>query len=255
MAKKSKTEATPAPVVSTETETPVVAEPAVAEKTKVKKTKAKKVVVATTEEVVVEPTPVVVAEPEPEVVAEPTPVVVESAPAVVEDVSAETEEKPAEKKKRRLVTKDNLLKSIDEFQKELLPILEAGNHKKVIKAYKTIIADTYRLLRIKTASRKNKDATNSGFMRPVKASAELEKFLVNMGEKLDTPLTRAHLTTLICKYIKDKNLQNPEDRRIIFPDDALCELFSMDKDDKSLTYYNIQKKMQPHLSRIEDVLA
>jgi chromatin remodeling complex protein RSC6 len=113
--------------------------------------------------------------------------------------------------------------------------------------------DAYRLMKIKTHQKKQKDATNSGFMRPVKPSVALEKFLAHVGEDPSQPLTRAHLTTVICKYIKEKDLQNPKDRRIIFPDDEFKKLFQITENDtEPLTYYNIQKRIQSHVSRIEE---
>jgi len=172
---------------------------------------------------------------------------VETDEVVVEDG------KPVEKKKRKVVTKEKLILSIDELQKDLIPVLENG-HKKLLKSYKMMIADVYRIMKIKTTQKKAKDATNSGFMRPVKPSVALEKFLSTLGDEDNVkPLTRAHLTTLICKYIKEKDLQNPNDRRIIFPDEELKTLFQItETDTEPLTYYNIQKRIQPHVSRIEE---
>lgn len=194
-----------------------------------------------------------------------TPVVEEEPAAVVEDVNAETvvedtntevvDEETAtttttEKKKRRLVTKESFLKTSEELQSELNPLLE--ENKKLAKMFKVFLNDAYRLLKIKTHQKKQKDATNSGFMRPVKPSIALEKFLAHIGENTTQPLTRAHLTTIICKYIKENDLQNPEDRRIIFPDEEFKKLFQItDNETEPLTYYNIQKRIQSHVSRIE----
>jgi chromatin remodeling complex protein RSC6 len=118
--------------------------------------------------------------------------------------------------------------------------------------FKVFLNDAYRLLKIKTHQKKQKDASNSGFMRPVKPSIALEKFLAHIGENTTQPLTRAHLTTIICKYIKENDLQNPEDRRIIFPDEEFKKLFQITENEtEPLTYYNIQKRIQSHVSRIE----
>lgn len=230
----------PAPVVvETVVETPVVEK-------KERKKRSKKTVVETP--------------PPPS-----TPVVEEEPAAVVEDVNAETvvedtntevvDEETAtttttEKKKRRLVTKESFLKTSEELQSELNPLLE--ENKKLAKMFKVFLNDAYRLLKIKTHQKKQKDATNSGFMRPVKPSIALEKFLAHIGENTTQPLTRAHLTTIICKYIKENDLQNPEDRRIIFPDEEFKKLFQItDNETEPLTYYNIQKRIQSHVSRIE----
>ena len=247
-----------APVAPVEEVVPVAA-PVVAEKKK--KTKAKKPVATTTpapvEETVVVADTTIVAEEvvEETVVSEVVEEAVEE--TIVTDVAAtvETTEDKVEKKKRRVVTKEKLLIAIEDLTKDLTVILESGNHKKLLKQYKVVIADAYRLMKIKTAQKKAKDATNSGFMRPVKPSASLELFLTNInGEtSVEKPLTRAYLTTLICKYIKDKDLQNPKDRRIIFPDEELKTLFQItEKDTEPLTYYNIQKRLQPLVSKIEE---
>jgi chromatin remodeling complex protein RSC6 len=196
---------------------------------------------------------------QPEAQPEVQPVIQEEHNAIVveeEVTTAEpTENVLVEKRvqRRRLVTKEKLLGIFEEFETEIVPILETGGHKKLLKLFKILKQDTYKLLKIKTAEKKQKDATNSGFMRPVKPSPALELFLTKIGDKNNEPLTRAYLTTLICKYIKDNDLQNPKDRRIIFPNQELKELFDIkDNNTEPLTYYNIQKKIQPHVSRIED---
>ena len=229
----------------------VVADVVVVEKPKKKRTKVVSV-------------PVVEPEQEQEQVqvqvevAVPPPTPEENVETVVDSVEENVETTPVEestteKKKRRLVSKDSFLKASEDFQKELVPILEEGNHKKLLKTFKVILNDAYRLLKIKTHQKKQKDATNSGFMRPVKPSVALEKFLTHVGEDLSQPLTRAHLTTVICKYIKENDLQNPKDRRIIFPDEEFKKLFQITENDtEPLTYYNIQKRIQTHVSRLEE---
>lgn len=235
---------------------PVVAEPAPVADVVVEKPKKKR-----TKKTPVPPTETVVEEtvaPTPEVVVEvAAPATVETVPDSVEmnveTTIVEEGQTGTEKKKRRLVTKDSFLKASEEFQKELVPLLEEGNHKKLLKTFKVLLNDAYRLMKIKTHQKKQKDATNSGFMRPVKPSVALEKFLAHVGEDASKPLTRAHLTTVICKYIKENDLQNPKDRRIIFPDEEFKKLFQITEDDtEPLTYYNIQKRIQSHVSRIEE---
>jgi chromatin remodeling complex protein RSC6 len=237
--------------------TPAVAEPAPVAEVVVEKPKKKR-----TKKTSVPPTETVVEEtvaPTQEVVVEvAVPATVETVETVPDSVemNMETtivEEGQTGKKKRRLVTKDSFLKASEEFQKELVPLLEEGNHKKLLKTFKVLLNDAYRLMKIKTHQKKQKDATNSGFMRPVKPSVALEKFLAHVGEDDSKPLTRAHLTTVICKYIKENDLQNPKDRRIIFPDEEFKKLFQITEDDtEPLTYYNIQKRIQSHVSRIEE---
>lgn len=226
----------------------------VVEKPKKKRTK-KTVVEPPVEEVVVGPTAVENNTVEDMVVEDTTDVdnseIVETTSVVENNVHVDENEKTVEKKKRRVVSKETFLKSAEDLQKEILPLLE--DNKKLTKTFKVFLNDAFRLLRIKTHQKKQKDASNSGFMRPVKPSSVLESFLAHVGEDTTKPLTRAHLTTVICKYIKDNNLQNPKDRRIIFPDEEFKKLFQITENDtEPLTYYNIQKRIQYHVSRIED---
>lgn len=243
------TEPTTTPTITT---TPPQ-EVAVVEKPRKKRSKKVVAVEETTTPVVVEETSTAPETTNDEVVVSTEPEVATNDEVVVAE--EETLETPTtEKKKRRVISKETFLKASEDLQTELLPLLE--DNKKLAKMFKVFLNDAYRLLKIKTHQKKQKDATNSGFMRPVKPSATLEKFLAHVGEDTSTPLTRAHLTTVICKYIKDHDLQNPKDRRIIFPDDEFKKLFQVTENDtEPLTYYNIQKRIQAHVSRIEDVSA
>lgn len=240
------------PKPTEEIKTVVVEEEPKVEKPRKKRSKKTVVVDDVNTEIIAPP---VVEEPETVIVDEvivEEPVVVE--PVITEETVEEESSTPAEKKKRRLVTKETFVQSADELQKELTPFLE--ENKKIAKLFKIFLNDAYRLMRIKTHTKKQKDATNSGFMRPVKPSPTLEKFLTHVGEDISKPLTRAHLTTVICKYIKENDLQNPKDRRIIFPDEEFKKLFQITENDtEPLTYYNIQKRIQSHVSKIEETVA
>ena len=58
-----------------------------------------------------------------------------------------------------------------------------------------------------------------GFTKPVHLSPELSKF---MGMEM---CPRTEVTKYIWKYIKENNLQNPADKRVIMCNDALELLF------------------------------
>jgi len=91
----------------------------------------------------------------------------------------------------------------------------------------------------------------SGFMKPVSVSNSLCDFL---GRYRGTKLSRVEVTKEICYYIKEKKLQDPSDRRIIIPDMRLATLLNYDEEvDGPLTYYFLQKKLQPHFSSIAEV--
>jgi chromatin remodeling complex protein RSC6 len=70
------------------------------------------------------------------------------------------------------------------------------------------------------------------------------------GWNHDELKSRVDVTKYICKYIRDNNLQNPEDRRQIIADKKLAKLldFNPEKDDKPLTYYRIQTYMKKHFT-------
>nr|QBK85405.1 MAG: SWIB/MDM2 domain protein [Iridovirus LCIVAC01] len=92
-----------------------------------------------------------------------------------------------------------------------------------------------------------KDSGSTGFMEPVRISAEMAKFI---GCYPDELRSRLNITKCICDYIKDNNLQNPCDRREIFVDDRLRKLFHFHyQDGKPLTHYTLQKHIMKHFSR------
>ena len=85
--------------------------------------------------------------------------------------------------------------------------------------------------------------TPSGFAKPTPLSAELCTFL---GVPAGTQLARTEVTKLITKYIKEKNLQDPADKRTIKPDAALQKLMQLAGKDVKLTYFNLQTHMKHH---------
>lgn len=85
----------------------------------------------------------------------------------------------------------------------------------------------------------------SGFVKPTLVSDELASFL---GKPSGSEMARTEVTREINKYIRAKNLQDPQNGRHIIPDAALTKLLSLTKDDE-LTYFNLQKYMSPHFPK------
>jgi chromatin remodeling complex protein RSC6 len=192
----------------------------------------------------------------PEVVIK-TEEVVEDSPlesdgTVITEIIVEEKKKPA----KRVATKEKLLSDMDIFYNKIKPILEAApGSKQNIKDVIRIQSDMRRILKVRNPDKKVKDNTNSGFMKPIRVSEELRRFLEADGGMTET-ITRAYLTTRLCNYIKKNNLQNPDDKRIIFPDENLVRLFSIQENEQEpLTYYNIQKRIQRHIFRLEEEVA
>jgi chromatin remodeling complex protein RSC6 len=68
------------------------------------------------------------------------------------------------------------------------------------------------------------------------------------GWNADELKSRVDVTKYLCNYIKEKNLQNPKDRRQIIADTKLAKLLDYDnkKDTQPLTYFLIQSHLKKH---------
>ena len=98
------------------------------------------------------------------------------------------------------------------------------------------------------SSKRNKGKGNrqpSGFVKPTLVSDELASFL---GKPSGSEMARTEVTREINKYIRAKNLQDPQNGRHIIPDAALAKLLSLTDADE-LTYFNLQKYMSPHFPK------
>jgi len=89
----------------------------------------------------------------------------------------------------------------------------------------------------------------SGFVRPSKISNELAMFL---GKPVGTEMARTDVSRLINSYIRNNNLQDPQNGRTINPDAKLRTLLKIDENDE-LTYFNLQKYMKHHFIREDNV--
>ena len=202
-------------------------------KTKSKSSRKEKVAKTPVEEVV------------EEVVEETTPTTAAAAPKVT--------------KKRRVVDRESVFAAFDALQKqvedEIDAVRSASDKSRVSgvrflrslnKSLKQLKKDTARAMKQKRKNPNRAKNTSSGFMKPVPISGEMSKFT---GWASDELKSRVDVTKYICGYIRDNNLQNPDDRRQIVPDKKLQALLKLDKKslkEEPLTYYSLQKKIQPH---------
>lgn len=114
----------------------------------------------------------------------------------------------------------------------------------ILRRVKSLQANSVRVMRRKqTVKRVNN--TSSGFLKPVKISADIAKFTGLNPSELHS---RVDVTKYLCGYIKSHDLQNPEDKRQIIPDQALSKLLGYDakKSTEPLTYYRVQSLLKPH---------
>ena len=98
----------------------------------------------------------------------------------------------------------------------------------------------------------------SGFAAPFVVSDALYAFLEPLGVVPGTPIARTSVTKLITKYIKDNDLQNPEFRREIVPNDTLKAILgepaelsdaSNPESRKVYTYLQLQRYINPHFPK------
>lgn len=82
----------------------------------------------------------------------------------------------------------------------------------------------------------------SGFAKPCKISDELCDFI---GIAKGTELSRTDITRHINSYVKEHNLNNPENRREFFPDEKLKSILNI-KDGEKVTYFVLQRLIAHH---------
>ena len=161
-------------------------------------------------------------------------------------------------RKRRVVDRESVFADFDALvqsvETEIESIRSASNGKvsgvkflrSLNKSLKQLKKDTTRAMKQKRKNPNRAKNTSSGFMKPVPISGEMSKFT---GWDADELKSRVDVTKYICGYIRDNDLQNPADRRQIVPDKKLTALLKLDKKslkEEPLTYYSLQKKIQPH---------
>jgi chromatin remodeling complex protein RSC6 len=102
---------------------------------------------------------------------------------------------------------------------------------------------------LKKTAVKNKNKGNrqpSGFAKPCKVTKELCEF---MNKSEGTEIARTEVTKTLIQYVKDNNLVNISNKKIIFPDNKLKALLGIE-DGQELTYFSIQKYMNKHFLHI-----
>lgn len=165
-----------------------------------------------------------------------------------------TPSEPA-KRVRRTVNKETILADFDallaNFEEQMTTIRASDKKSTIGLKYFKSLSKSVKTLRndvsknIKVRKQTNKDASKvSGFMKPVSVSKEICTFAGWNHTELHS---RVDVTKFICDYIRTNNLQNPEDRRQITPDKKLRTLLKLKESEKEpLTYYSLQRHIQPH---------
>lgn len=82
----------------------------------------------------------------------------------------------------------------------------------------------------------------SGFAKPTPLSAEMCEFL---GMPMGSELARTEVTKRVLAYVKDNELQNKDNKRVIEVDAKLKALLKP-SDDEQVTYFSIQRLLKVH---------
>ena len=183
-----------------------------------------------------------------------TPQTVET-PVYVSDTPSDTPDGQKGQRKRRLVSKHSVEQSCmsvySKLDAEINKLVEAKQGgvkflKNVRKDVKTLLSDVQKVLKLKKRVKAN--INSSGFMKKVDVSNEMTSFLgLAKGEKY----SRVEITKKLCNYIKDKNLQKQDNKRVILPNKELAHLLKLDKHSEPLTYPGLQKYIQHHIVKTE----
>ncbi len=98
------------------------------------------------------------------------------------------------------------------------------------------------------ASNSGITGVQSGFQKPVRISDAVAQFT---GWDASAPRARVEVTNFVCDYIKQHNLQSPQDRRVILADERLSQLLDYQAErDGNLTYATIQKLLAKHYTAV-----
>ena len=90
--------------------------------------------------------------------------------------------------------------------------------------------------------RDNAKKSPSGFAKPCKISEELCGFI---GVPSGSERSRTDVTRFINAYVKEKELNNPQNRREFFPDEKLRAILNVQDGDK-VTYFILQRLIAHH---------
>ena len=165
--------------------------------------------------------------------------------APVKEAAAPKEEAPVEASPA-LVEADTLIADLV----QIVETLKAENtrlrevNREVLSTVDGTVKRAVRFVRKATKGMrpKRKASPNSGFQKPGPLTDEFCRFL---NKPPGTLVSRTEATKGLRDYIKANDLQNPEDRRQIFPDDTLMKLLKMtpkELKETPLTYFNLNGK-------------
>jgi chromatin remodeling complex protein RSC6 len=141
---------------------------------------------------------------------------------------------------------EKILSKIDSLETALIALKKAaeiavGEIKGLKKQSKKILTKQQRSKKVLKTDRKP-----HGFAVETTVSDELCKF---MGRETGSLVARTDVTKKLTDYIKEHNLQNPENKRQIIPDETLQNLLGEEAKDVYLTHFTMQKYINRHFKK------
>lgn len=186
-------------------------------------------------EVVPSPPPPVVEEPKKKVVAKAIP---------KEVVKEEVKVVPKEEVKEDVVEDKEVVEDVFKVLVDKISSLTTLN-KEIQVALKQVSKDYDKLKKIVDKiqkKRENARKSPSGFAKPNKISEELCDFI---GVPHGTEKSRTDITRFINSYVKEHNLNKPDNKRIILPDDKLKKILNV-KEGDVVTFFVLQRLISHH---------
>ena len=197
-------------------------------------------------------------------------------PVVAAATASATEADGEEKKARRVVTKQSvyddfsslITRITEEIEKRAPKDAEEGEAataskkpkrkkdtgvplkflRSINKRLAVLQNDSAKMMKLKRES--NRDNSKSGLMKPVGISNELFTFLKGAGFEVEKTgqYARVEITRKIHAYVKDKNLRQEKDKRVILPDAKLAKLLNYDANTakEEMTYFRLPQYLKVH---------
>ena len=111
-----------------------------------------------------------------------------------------------------------------------------------LKAFEKILSKLIKK-HLKTEEKEKAPRKKCGFALPTDVTDELCDFI---GVEKGTKIARTEVTKQIMAYIKTNQLQNPENKKMIVPDEKLWKLLGEEARGKEITHFTIQKYINKH---------
>lgn len=147
--------------------------------------------------------------------------------------------------KNNLIVDDLFEKLQNQFNDSQLILKTLQNNLKIL--HKEVLKERKEMNKqiLKSKKNKKKRSTLSGFAVPSQISKELSEFLELENENVK--ISRTDVTSRIIKYIKDNQLQDTDNKKIIIPDEKIKNLFGEHlKENDILQFFNLQSYLKYH---------